>query len=97
MVEFVHTGLPMCGMAVAAASLKLRGERRRRLHAVYAPWAMQAGLRCAPLMCLRYEEHFDEDLSDLRARWRIVPAPPFPSGRENRNNAQQEGGATPSG
>jgi ubiquinone biosynthesis protein COQ4 len=49
---------------------------------------LQAGLRCAPLMCLRYEDHFIEDLRDLRARWRIVPAPPFPSGKENRNTTR---------
>jgi hypothetical protein len=84
MVEFVHTGLPMCGLAAVAASVKLRGDKRRRLHAVYAPWAVQAGLRCAPLLSLRYEHHFEEELESLRSRWRIVPAPLFPSGGDNR-------------
>jgi ubiquinone biosynthesis protein COQ4 len=42
------------------------------------PWAARTGLRCADLTCLYYEKHFDDDLEDLRRRWRITPAPPPP-------------------
>ena len=45
---------------------------------VYLPWAARTGLRCADLMCVRYERHFDEPLEDLRRRLRIAPAPPPP-------------------
>lgn len=45
---------------------------------VYLPWAARTGLRCADLMCIYYERHLDEDLDELRCRWRVVPAPPPP-------------------
>lgn len=77
-LEFVQTGLPMAGMAVAGAQFKLSTEDRQLLWQQYMPWAAQTGLRCADLMCIYYEKHFDEDLQELRARWRITPAPPVP-------------------
>jgi ubiquinone biosynthesis protein COQ4 len=74
----LQTGLPMTAMAVAGAQFKLTPEDRQLLWQVYLPWATQTGLRCADLMCLYYEKHFEEDVEELRARWRIVPAPPVP-------------------
>jgi len=73
-----QTGLPMAGMAVAGAQFKLSAEDRQLLWQAYLPWATQTGLRCADLMCIYYEKHFEEDLQELRARWRITPAPPVP-------------------
>jgi ubiquinone biosynthesis protein COQ4 len=68
----------MAGMAVAGAQFKLSAADRSLLWQAYLPWAAQTGLRCADLMCIYYEHHFDEDLAELRARWRITPAPPPP-------------------
>ncbi|GBF95722.1 hypothetical protein Rsub_08704 [Raphidocelis subcapitata] len=76
--EFVHTGLPMAGLAVAGAQFRLSPEDRRLLWQVYIPWAARTGLRCADLMCIKYESHFEEPLAELRARWRVVPAPAPP-------------------
>lgn len=73
-----QTGLPMAGMAVAGAQFKLSTQDRQLLWSTYLPWATQTGLRCADLMCIYYEKHFEEDLQELRARWRITPAPPVP-------------------
>jgi ubiquinone biosynthesis protein COQ4 len=78
----------MCGLATLAGSLRLKGEKRRLLHTVYIPWGLKAGMQCAPLLCIRYEDHFEEDLEELRARWRIVVAPPISAGYENRNKKE---------
>ncbi|KIY93277.1 putative Ubiquinone biosynthesis protein COQ4 like protein [Monoraphidium neglectum] len=77
-LEFVQTGLPMAGLAVAGAQFRLGQEDRRLLWQVYLPWAARTGLRCADLVSIYYEKHFEEDLDELRRRWRITPAPPPP-------------------
>eukprot|EP00879_Flechtneria_rotunda_P021455 GHRR01022612.1.p1 GENE.GHRR01022612.1~~GHRR01022612.1.p1 ORF type:complete len:191 (+),score=51.50 GHRR01022612.1:603-1175(+) len=77
-LEFVQTGLPMAGMAVAGAQFRLSSEDRQLLWQIYMPWAVQTGLRCADLMCIYYEKHIEEDLEELRGRWRIMPAPQPP-------------------
>eukprot|EP00898_Chlorokybus_atmophyticus_P001995 jgi/Chlat1/2797/Chrsp187S00198 len=80
--DFWHTlfgtGLPMCALAVAGAPMRLHAEKRRALREVYYPWALKAGTTCADLICLRYEDHFAENLDELRKRWRIIPAPRLP-------------------
>jgi ubiquinone biosynthesis protein COQ4 len=77
-LEFVHTGLPMAGLAVAGAQFRLSAADRSLLQRHYLPWALRAGRRCRPLMCIHYEAHLEEDLEELRGAWRIVPAPPPP-------------------
>lgn len=74
-LEFSQLGLPSAAAAVAAASWRLKPADRRRLYTQLLPWAARAGARSADLMCLFYEEHLDEDLWELRGRWRIEPAP----------------------
>lgn len=86
----LQTGLPMAGMAVAGAQFKLNTDDRQLLWQQYLPWAAQTGLRCADLMCIYYEKHFDEDLQELRARWRITPAPPVPEHLAPKLKAQQQ-------
>ena len=80
----------MCALATVAGSVRLRGRRRELFHAVYLPWGVQAGLRCAPLLCIRYEDHFHEDIDELRARWRIRVAPPMPGGMFENKTARAE-------
>ncbi|WIA35249.1 hypothetical protein OEZ86_003709 [Tetradesmus obliquus] len=89
-LEFVQTGLPMAGMAVAGAQFKLSPQDRQLLWKTYLPWAAQAGLRSADLMCLYYEQHLQEDLQELRARWRITPAPQPPAHLLLRQNANKQ-------
>jgi len=72
-VEFVQTGMPMTGMAVVAAELRLDEARRRRLNGVYVPWGVRAGGKSADLVTLYYEREFGRGLDELRALWRIEP------------------------
>jgi ubiquinone biosynthesis protein COQ4 len=74
-VEFVQTGLPMTAMAVAAGTWRLKPDDRQILVKEYLPWAVSAGSRCVDLMSVHYEKHFEEDLEELRAKWRVQPAP----------------------
>ena len=57
------------------AHKRLPARRRAAYAAVYLPGALRAGARCADLICIRYEEHVEEPLEAVRARWRIEPAP----------------------
>ncbi|KAG2490359.1 hypothetical protein HYH03_011161 [Edaphochlamys debaryana] len=77
-LEFVQTGLPMTGLAVVGAQYKLSPQDRELLQKHYLPWALRAGGRCHDLMSIYYEEHFGDDLEELRRRFRIIPAPPPP-------------------
>ncbi|MEW5299006.1 MAG: hypothetical protein WDW38_004919 [Sanguina aurantia] len=74
-LEFVQTGLPMSGLAVAGAQWRLPASDRRLLNTIYMPWALRAGIACTDLICLDYEQHFQEDLDELRKRWKIITAP----------------------
>lgn len=77
-LEFVQTGLPMTALAVVAGELRLSGKQREELNRNFLPWALQAGATAPDLICLHYEKHFEEDLGELRKRWRIIPAPAPP-------------------
>jgi hypothetical protein len=44
-------------------------------------------------MCIYYEQHFEEDLQELRARWRITPAPPVPEHLAAKGRAAQHAGS----
>ena len=48
----------MAALSVLGAQFRLKAEDRSRLLTDLVPWAIQAGSRCADLMCLRYENHF---------------------------------------
>ncbi|GAQ93168.1 hypothetical protein KFL_013370010 [Klebsormidium nitens] len=79
MVEFVQTGMPMCALSVLGGPFRLPPQKRQLLLTHCAPWALKAGTRAADLMCLRYENHLEEDLEQLRRRWKILPSNPAPS------------------
>jgi len=74
-VEFVQTGIPMTAMAVAAGEYRMKPEDRAEMNKVFLPWAVRAGAQAADLMTIYYERHFDENLEELRKKWRIEPAP----------------------
>ena len=76
-VEAVQTGMPSAALAAVFGPVRLSAARRRQLLSVHMPWALRAGVACVDLMCIPYERHFPEPLDVVRARWRIVPAPPF--------------------
>ena len=74
-VEFAQTAMPMTGLAVLAAELRLEGPRRQLLNRVYVPWGVRAGGKSADLVTLYYEREFGRPLDELRALWRIECAP----------------------
>lgn len=89
-VELLQTGLPMCGLATLGGTLRVTPVKRQLLYDTYFPWAVQAATRCAPLMCIEYEKHFEEDLQVLRKRWNIQPAPPMPTQNKSSADAQRQ-------
>ena len=87
-VEFVQTGLPMTAMAVVAGEYRMKPEDRKEMNKTYLPWAVRAGSQAADLMTIYYERHFDEELEQLRKKWRIEPAPKGAQGLKGRQNAE---------
>lgn len=74
-LEFVHTGVPMTGLAVLGAQIRLSAEERSKLHRIYLPWAYRAGYASVDLVSTYYERYLQEDLSEVRRKLRIIPAP----------------------
>ena len=48
----------MAALSVLGAQWRLKSEDRAFLMTELVPWSLQAGTRCADLMCLDYEDHF---------------------------------------
>ncbi|KAF5837961.1 ubiquinone biosynthesis protein [Dunaliella salina] len=90
-LEFVQTGMPMTGLAVAGAQFRLKPQERVVLQQQFLPWALRAGNNCHDLMTIYYERHIEEDLDDLRRQWRIIPAPaaPKPTPKASGPSAQE--------
>lgn len=74
-VEAVALGLPSAGVAALVAPLRLSPRRRAHFLRHSLPWALRAGASAGDLMCIRYEDALHEPLSEVRARWRILPFP----------------------
>ncbi|KAH9772356.1 hypothetical protein WN944_020011 [Citrus x changshan-huyou] len=77
-IEFQQMYLPMCFLSVIGGSARFSEKQRKLFFQHYFPWAIRAGMRSTDLMCVYYEQHFHEDLEDLRKKWGIVPAPAAP-------------------
>ncbi|PQP91660.1 ubiquinone biosynthesis protein COQ4 homolog mitochondrial [Prunus yedoensis var. nudiflora] len=87
--DFWHTlfGLPTNLMGESAlkviefeqmGSARFSEKQRKLFFQHYFPWAIRAGMQCTDLMCIYYEQHFHEDLEDVRRKWGIIPAPAVP-------------------
>ncbi|XP_057982761.1 ubiquinone biosynthesis protein COQ4 homolog, mitochondrial [Malania oleifera] len=74
-IELEQMLLPMCMLSVVGGTARFNQKQRSLFFKHYFPWAVQAGLSCTDLMCVYYEQHFHEDLEEVRQRWGIVPAP----------------------
>uniref|UniRef100_A0A5B6YV84 Ubiquinone biosynthesis protein COQ4 homolog, mitochondrial n=1 Tax=Davidia involucrata TaxID=16924 RepID=A0A5B6YV84_DAVIN len=74
-IEFEQMLLPMCLMSVVGGTARFNEKQRAIFYQHYFPWALRAGMRCTDLMCVYYEQHFHEDLEEVRQRWGIIPAP----------------------
>lgn len=78
-IEFEQMYLPMCMLSVVGGTARFNEKQRKLFFQHYFPWAVQAGLQCTDLMCIYYEQHFHEDLEDVRRKWGILPAPVPPT------------------
>ncbi|KAF7827963.1 ubiquinone biosynthesis protein COQ4-like protein, mitochondrial [Senna tora] len=77
-IEFEQMHLPMCMMSVVGGTARFSQKQRKLFFQHYFPWAVRAGMQCTDLMCVFYEQHFHEDLDDVRRKWGIVPASAVP-------------------
>ncbi|XP_075658183.1 ubiquinone biosynthesis protein COQ4 homolog, mitochondrial [Castanea sativa] len=73
-IEFEQMYLPMCILSVVGGTARFNEKQRKLFFQHYFPWAVRAGLQCTDLMCIYYEQHFHEDLEDVRRKWGILPA-----------------------
>jgi len=78
-IEFEQMYLPMCMLSVVGGTARFNEKQRKLFFQHYFPWALRAGLQCTDLMCIYYEQHFHEDLEDVRRKWGILPAPVPPT------------------
>lgn len=77
-IEFEQMGLPMCLLSVIGGTARFNEKQRKLFYQHYFPWAIRAGMQSTDLMCVYYEQHFHEDLEDVRRKLQIVPAPTVP-------------------
>ncbi|KAL2349147.1 hypothetical protein Fmac_003147 [Flemingia macrophylla] len=59
---------------LAYVAMRFNAKQRKLFYQHYFPWAVRAGMQCNDLMCVYYEQHFHEDLEDVRRKLAIVPA-----------------------
>lgn len=78
LIEFEQMGLPMCLLSVIGGTARFNEKQRKLFYQHYFPWAIRAGMQSTDLMCVYYEQHFHEDLEDVRRKLQIVPAPTVP-------------------
>ncbi|WJX39632.1 hypothetical protein P8452_27155 [Trifolium repens] len=67
-IEFEQMYLPMCLLSVIGGTTRFSEKQRKLFYQHYFPWAVRAGTQCTDLMCLYYEQHFHEDLEDVRRK-----------------------------
>lgn len=77
-IEFEQMYLPMCMMSVIGGTARFSEKQRKLFYQHYFPWAVRAGKQCNDLMCVYYEQHFHEDLEDVRRKLGIIPVPAIP-------------------
>lgn len=74
-LEVIQTGLPVAALSATVGSLRLSVQERRILNEVYLPWAVRVGQNAEYLLNVYYEEEFEADIDELRARLRIEKVP----------------------
>jgi len=72
-LEFVQTGLPMCGLSSTVGVLGLRWSEKGLFFRRYLPWALSCGNNCSFLLNVRYEDHFQQDLQSFRHQLNFQP------------------------
>lgn len=74
-VEGIQFGLPMCVLGAVAGPVRLGPIHRERYISVFLPWAIQQGMNARFLLNIYFEEHWEDDLEELRKELNIEAAP----------------------
>ncbi|XP_001649247.2 ubiquinone biosynthesis protein COQ4 homolog, mitochondrial [Aedes aegypti] len=70
-VEAINIGLPMCYGGAIFGAFRLRPKQRQNYLQRYLPWALRAGQRAKPLMCVYWEKRWEQDIEELRKELNI--------------------------
>jgi len=73
--EMLQTGLPMTALSSLFGPLRLNANDRQILFQEYIPWAIEYAHRAPLLLTVKFEDHFDVPIEDLRQQLGISPAP----------------------
>lgn len=74
-VEAIHTKMPMCSTGAVFGAIRLKPKQRRDYVNIHLPWALRVGFNAKNLMCVYYEKHWEEPLSELQQKLGIEPFP----------------------
>jgi len=74
-VEGIQLGFPMCYLGALAGPVRLGPVHMRRYFSTFLPWAIETGMKSKFLMNIYFEEHWEDDLEELRKNLNIEPAP----------------------
>lgn len=69
--EASQTGLPVAVMSALVGPLRLSSGNRQVLRRDLIPWAVSCGTNAEDLLAIRYEDYLEDDVEQLRKRWRI--------------------------
>ncbi|KAI5475441.1 hypothetical protein MNV49_001431 [Pseudohyphozyma bogoriensis] len=73
--ETANLSLPMTFLSSVFGPLRMEAGERRRLTTTFMPWALREGGRCECLLGVYWEEEWETDLDELRARLGLTKAP----------------------
>ena len=73
--ELANMGLPVAFLSSVFGPLRLQSDRRRRLMRTYLSWALRAGSSTKSLIGVRWEERWDQSMTDLRGELGFAEPP----------------------
>ncbi|GAM27389.1 hypothetical protein SAMD00019534_105640 [Acytostelium subglobosum LB1] len=65
-LEMVQTGLPMCALSAVVGPLRLKLSEQSTLVKHMIPWAVRCGRNSKFLLNVRYEDHWETPIDELR-------------------------------
>ncbi|KAM9953525.1 hypothetical protein ACTFIR_008597 [Dictyostelium discoideum] len=71
--EFLQTGLPMNAIGSIIGPLRCSRNERNELINHMIPWAIKSSKSCVYLMNVKYEDHWEDDLNEFRAKLNFIP------------------------
>lgn len=83
-VEAIQTELPLCWYGGLFGATRLNAKGKHFYLNGGLQWALQCGHEAKDLLCVFYEQRFEQDLEDLRAEL-CIPKPPVIPNFKSRN------------